>query len=77
MSTLVADAGAHADVGQGLARLLNVCDGMVGQGLRILILLTTNEDLGTMHPATSDLRCRDRITASQNDGGPRYPPNPR
>jgi hypothetical protein len=30
------------EVGQGLARLLNVCDGMVGQGLRILILLTTN-----------------------------------
>jgi hypothetical protein len=42
---------ARLEVGQGLARLLNVCDGLVGQGLRILILLTTNEDVGTMHPA--------------------------
>lgn len=42
---------ARLEVGQGLARLLNVCDGLVGQGLRVLILLTTNEDVGTMHPA--------------------------
>jgi hypothetical protein len=42
---------ARHEVGQGLARLLNVCDGLVGQGLRVLILLTTNEDVGTMHPA--------------------------
>lgn len=42
---------ARLEVGQGLARLLNVCDGVVGQGLRVLILLTTNEDVGTMHPA--------------------------
>jgi hypothetical protein len=42
---------ARLEVGQGLARLLNVCDGLVGQGLRIMILLTTNEDVGAMHPA--------------------------
>ena len=43
---------ARQEVGQGLARLLNVCDGLVGQGLRVLILLTTNEDVGTtIHPA--------------------------
>jgi hypothetical protein len=42
---------ARLEVGQGLARMLNVCDGLVGQGLRVLVLLTTNEDLGTMHPA--------------------------
>jgi hypothetical protein len=42
---------ARLEVGQGLARMLNVCDGLVGQGLRVLILLTTNEDVGSMHPA--------------------------
>jgi hypothetical protein len=42
---------ARVQAGQGLARLLNLCDGLVGQGLRVLILLTTNEDVGTMHPA--------------------------
>ena len=31
--------------------MLNVCDGLVGQGLRVLVLLTTNEDVGAMHPA--------------------------
>jgi hypothetical protein len=44
---------ARLEVGQGLARLLNVCDGLVGQGLRLLILLTTNEDVGAMHPAVT------------------------
>jgi hypothetical protein len=39
--------------GQGLARLLNVVDGFIGQGLRILILITSNEDLGKLHPAVS------------------------
>ncbi len=42
---------ARVQAGQGLARLLNLCDGLVGQGLRVLILITTNEDVGTMHPA--------------------------
>jgi len=37
--------------GQALSRLLNVCDGLIGQGLRILVLITTNEDLGVLHPA--------------------------
>jgi Domain of unknown function (DUF5925)/ATPase family associated with various cellular activities (AAA) len=44
---------ARLETGQGLARLLNVCDGLVGQGLRVLILLTTNEDMGKMHPAVT------------------------
>src|ERR1700726_1128308 len=49
---IVEDAGellgkdARLQSGQGLARLLNVCDGLVGQGLRVLILLTTNEEVG-------------------------------
>lgn len=42
---------AKINVGQGLSRLLNVVDGMIGQGLRVLLLITTNEELGTMHPA--------------------------
>jgi hypothetical protein len=46
-------ADARSETGQGLARLLNVCDGLVGQGLRVLILLTTNEDVGRMHPAVT------------------------
>lgn len=37
--------------GQDVSRLLNVCDGLVGQGLRILVLITTNEEVGKMHPA--------------------------
>src|SRR5438552_1204993 len=30
--------------GQGLSRLLNVCDGLLGQSLNVLVLITTNED---------------------------------
>jgi len=37
--------------GQGLSRLLNLCDGLLGQSLNVLVLITTNEDLGRMHPA--------------------------
>ncbi len=36
--------------GQAMARLLNVADGVVGQGLRVLFCLTTNEDLRALHP---------------------------
>lgn len=39
--------------GQALSRLLNVCDGMIGQGLRVLVLITTNEDLGALHAAVT------------------------
>lgn len=46
---LSADAKERA--GQGLSRLLNVVDGMIGQGLRVLVLVTTNEPLRTLHPA--------------------------
>lgn len=37
--------------GQGLSRLLNVVDGLIGQGLRIIVLITTNEELKALHPA--------------------------
>ena len=39
--------------GQGLSRLLNVVDGLIGQGLRVVVLVTTNAPLGTIHPAVS------------------------
>jgi Domain of unknown function (DUF5925)/ATPase family associated with various cellular activities (AAA) len=39
--------------GQGLARLLNLVDGLIGQGLRIGVLITTNEPLSGFHPAVS------------------------
>jgi hypothetical protein len=39
--------------GQRLSRLLNVVDGLIGQGLRILVLVTTNEPLRSLHPAVS------------------------
>lgn len=53
---------AKERTGQGLSRLLNITDGMIGQGLRVLVLITTNEDLGSMHPAViRDGRCAANI----------------
>jgi hypothetical protein len=42
---------APTEVGRGFARLLNIADGLLGQGSRALILVTTNEPLGKLHPA--------------------------
>lgn len=39
--------------GQALSRLLNVADGILGQGLKVLVLITTNEPLNNLHPAIS------------------------
>ena len=39
--------------GQALSRLLNLTDGMVGQGLKLLVALSTNEPLGSLHPAVT------------------------
>jgi hypothetical protein len=44
---------AKMQVGQGLARLLNLCDGLLGQGLRVLVLITTNEQIGSLNAAVS------------------------
>jgi hypothetical protein len=53
---LTADAKERA--GASLGRLLNLCDGILGHGLRVLVLLTTNEDVGRLHPAiTRPGRC--------------------
>lgn len=37
--------------GQSLARLLNLTDGLLGQGREILVAITTNEPLDHLHPA--------------------------
>ncbi len=37
--------------GRGMAKLLNLADGLLGQGLRCLWLITTNEEIGALHPA--------------------------
>src|SRR6185312_7694550 len=44
---------ARQQTGQGLSRLLNVVDGLIGQGLRVLVLVTTSEPLRALHPAVS------------------------
>lgn len=45
-----------------LGKLLNLADGMLGQGLRCLFLLTTNEPVSALHPAlVRPGRCLARI----------------
>lgn len=44
-------SNARDKAGAGLSRLLNLTDGIVGQGLNVIVLLTTNEPLGRLHPA--------------------------
>jgi hypothetical protein len=48
---LRSDAAQRA--GASLGRLLNLCDGILGHGLRVVVLLTTNEDVGSLHPAVT------------------------
>ena len=55
-------ADAKRGAGQALSRLLNLTDGVVGQGLDVLVCLTTNEDLHRLHPAiTRPGRCLAQI----------------
>ncbi len=44
-------ADAKQGAGQALARLLNLTDGLIGQGLDVLVCITTNEELSALHPA--------------------------
>lgn len=46
-------ADAKERTGQRLSRLLNVVDGIIGQGLRVLVLVTTNDSLKRLHPAVA------------------------
>lgn len=56
---VVEDAGqfvnknADTNTGQAFSRLLNVTDGMIGQGMRVIVLITTNQPLSEMHEALS------------------------
>ena len=42
---------AKARAGQHLSRLLNLTDGLLGQGRKVVVAITTNEDLSVLHPA--------------------------
>jgi Domain of unknown function (DUF5925)/ATPase family associated with various cellular activities (AAA) len=42
---------AKRSSGQALSRLLNLTDGLLGQGRHVLVAITTNEDLRSLHPA--------------------------
>jgi hypothetical protein len=42
---------AKHTAGQALSRLLNLTDGLLGQGRHILVAITTNEPLDRLHPA--------------------------
>jgi len=42
---------AKREQGQAMSRLLNIADGIVGQGMRVLTVLTANERLEKLHPA--------------------------
>lgn len=50
---------AKERVGQGLSRLLNLADGLLGWSRDVIVLLTTNEPVGALHPAVvRPGRCR-------------------
>jgi hypothetical protein len=44
-------ADARSQTGQALSRLLNVADGLLGQGTNTLLLITTNEPVKRLYPA--------------------------
>jgi len=44
-------ADAKQRVGQGLSRLLNLGDGLLGEGQRLLTIISTNVDRSDLHPA--------------------------
>ncbi|UJA20938.1 AAA family ATPase [Thermoleophilia bacterium SCSIO 60948] len=44
-------ADARERIGQGLSRFLNFSDGIAGESLRAMLLVTTNEPLKRLHPA--------------------------
>ena len=44
---------AKQSVGQALSRFLNIVDGLIGQGLNIMILVTSNEEVGQLHEAVA------------------------
>jgi hypothetical protein len=58
------------DAGAGLARLLNLTDGFVGQGLKVLVLVTGDEPLDRLHPAIARPgRCASEVAFERFDAG--------
>ncbi len=48
--------------GQGLARLLNMTDGLLGQGVNLMVMITTNEELDALNAAVTRAgRCFSQI----------------
>ncbi|MEJ7764978.1 MAG: DUF5925 domain-containing protein [Acidimicrobiales bacterium] len=59
-------AGAKDAAGQALGRLLNLTDGLLGQGLDVIVAITTNEPLHVLHPAvTRPGRCLAEIEVTR------------
>ncbi len=57
---------AKAQSGQALSRLLNVCDGVLGQGARVMVCLSTNEPIRSIHAAvTRPGRCLANINVGR------------
>ncbi|MEN3329050.1 MAG: hypothetical protein V7638_3857 [Acidobacteriota bacterium] len=57
---------ARLQTGGRLSRFLNLTSGLLGQGLRVLVLITTNEDVGALHEAVSRPgRCFSQIEFSK------------
>ena len=57
---------AKQATGQALSRLLNLTDGILGQGRDVLVAITTNEDIAKLHPAVvRPGRCLARIEAGR------------
>jgi Domain of unknown function (DUF5925)/ATPase family associated with various cellular activities (AAA) len=46
-------AEAKQSTGQAMSRLLNLTDGLIGQGRNIMVAITTNEELSKLHPAVA------------------------
>lgn len=44
-------AGSRATGNPGMAKLLNLTDGLIGQGMDLLFLITSNEKIGEIDPA--------------------------
>ncbi|MFR9754191.1 DUF5925 domain-containing protein [Streptomyces sp. TR06-5] len=64
---LIRGEAKHA-AGQALSRLLNLTDGLLGQGRNVLVGVTTNEDLEQLHPAVvRPGRCLARIEVGPLD----------
>lgn len=57
MLIVLEDAGelvasdARQSTGQGISRLLNLADGLLGQSRTVHVLITTNEPIARLHPA--------------------------